>query len=102
MKNETWDFTKLPKGRKRIGSKWVFHIKRKANGDIYKYWARLLTKGFFQTKKLEFNETFAPVVKFFSIKMLLALAAILDLEVHQMDVKSAFLNGCLEKDIYMM
>ncbi len=102
MKNETQDLIKLLEGRKAIGSKWVFRIKTKKNGDIDKYWAKVVAKGFFQTKGLDFNETFAPVGKLPSIKMLLALVAILDLEVHQMDVKSAFLNGCLEEDIYMM
>ncbi len=101
MKNETWDLTKLLKGRKIIRNKWIFHIKRRANGDIDKYQARLVAKGFSQTKRLNFNETFTLVMKFLSI-MMSALAAILDLEIHQMDIKSAFLNGCVEEDIYMM
>lgn len=102
MKNKTQDLIELLEGRKEIGSKWVFCIKRKANGNIDKNWAIVIAKGFFQTKGLDFSETFALVAKLLSIKMLLALIAILDLEVHQMDVKNAFLNGCLEEDIYMM
>jgi hypothetical protein len=89
MKNETWDLIQLPKGRKVIGSKWVFYIKRKENGDINKYQIRLVTKDFSQTKRLDFNETFTPVTKFLPNKMLV-LTAILDLEIHHMDVKSAF------------
>ncbi len=97
MENETQDLIELPKGRKVIESKWVFHIKRKAN----KYQAKLVGKGFSQTKGLDFYEIFVPITKFLSIKTLLALTTILDLEVHQIDVKSEFLNGCM-KDIYMM
>lgn len=82
MTNETWDFIKLPKGRKTIGSKWVFHIKIKAIGDIDKYCSRLVTKGFSQTKRFDFNKTFAHIMKFLSIRILLALATILDLEVY--------------------
>lgn len=90
MKNETQDLIELLEGRKAIGTKWVFCIKRKANGDIDKYWAKVVAEGFFQTKGLDFNETFALVAKLPSIKMLLALITILDLEVHYMDVKNAF------------
>jgi hypothetical protein len=78
MKNGTWDLIKLPEGRKAIGSKWVFCIKRKANGEIDKYCAKLIANNFFQTKGLNSHETFAYVAKKNSIRMLLALAAILD------------------------
>jgi hypothetical protein len=82
MKNETWDLIELLKGRKMIGSKWVFRINRKANKTIDKYQAILIAKGFSQMKGLNFNETFVPITKFPSIRTLLALTTILDLEVH--------------------
>jgi hypothetical protein len=69
------------------------------NGEVNKYHARLITHGFSQTKGLDFHQTFVFVVKFISIKVLLTLATTLDLEIHQMDVKSVFLNKKLEKDI---
>jgi hypothetical protein len=84
-----------------VGSKWVFALKRKANGEIERYKARVVAKGFSQIYAIDYEETFAPVVKWTSIRILLALSARLDLEIHQMDVKTAFLNGELEHDIYM-
>ena len=97
----TWTLTPLAAGRHAIGCKWVFKIKRHADGSIDKYKARLVAKGYSQQAGIDFGETFAPVAKFTSIRMLLALAAHYDFEVHQMDVRSAFLNGDLDVDIYM-
>jgi Reverse transcriptase (RNA-dependent DNA polymerase)/gag-polypeptide of LTR copia-type/Integrase core domain/GAG-pre-integrase domain len=97
----TWTLVPLPPDRKAIGCKWVFKIKRLANGIIDRYKARLVAKGFAQKEGVDYIETFAPVAKFCSIRALLALAAYHDLEIHQMDVKTAFLNGDLDVDIYM-
>jgi hypothetical protein len=72
----------LPKGRKSIGSKWVFHIKRKKIGKVDKYCVRVIAQGLFQTKGLDFHETFAPIVKFLFFKVLLALATAFDLKIH--------------------
>lgn len=102
MKNMTQDLTELPKERKAIRSKWVFCIKRKTNGKVDKYYVRLIAQGLSQTKGLDFYETFAPIVKFFSFRVLLALATTFDLEIHRMNVKNVFLNIKLEEDIYMM
>jgi hypothetical protein len=90
-----------PKGRKIVGSKWVFRTKRGPDGEIQKYKARVVAQGFTQVEGIDYDETFAPVAKLTSIRTFLALAAELDLEVHQMDVKSAYLNGVLEEEIYM-
>jgi hypothetical protein len=95
----TWTLVPLPPGRKAIRCKWVFKIKRLSHGAIDRYKARLVAKGFSQKPGVDYNETFAPVAKFCSIR---ALVAYHDLEIHQMDVKTAFLNGELDVDIYMV
>ena len=90
-----------PPDRKIVDSKWVFKVKRGPNGEIDKYKAHLVAKGFTQVHGIDYTDTFAPVTKFSSIHVLLALAADYDLEIHRMDVKSAFLNGELKEEIYL-
>lgn len=102
MDNGTWELTSLPKNRNAIGCKWVFRTKRDATGDVIRYKARLVAKGFSQIEGVDFHETFAPVAKFTTIRCILAIGAAMDLEMHQMDVKTAFLNGELDEDIYMV
>ena len=101
MKNDTWDIVQLPRGRKPIGCKWVFKVKENQHGEVERHKARLVAKGFAQKYGIDYDETFAPVAKFTSIRFVLALVAKYDLLVHQMDVKTAFLNGDLDEDIYM-
>ena len=98
--NDVYELAELPPGRKAIGCKYVFKIKRNADGSVERYKARLVAKGFSQTEGVDFNETFAPVAKFNSIRAILAIAAAEGATVHQL-VKTAFLNGDLDEEIYM-
>ncbi|KAF1332324.1 Integrase catalytic core protein, partial [Globisporangium splendens] len=100
-KNKTWELVPLPRGRKAISSKLVFKVKVTVEGLIERYKARLVAKGFLQKYGVDFEETFAPVAKFASIRIILSIAAQCKLVLHQMDVKTAFLNGLLEEEIYM-
>ena len=96
-KNQVWELVDLLPGRKTIGNKWVLKIKRKVDGSIDKYKARLVAKGYTQREGIDYEENFSPVVRFVSIRLILAIVAPLDLELFQMDVKTAFLNGELDE-----
>ncbi|KAM1048568.1 hypothetical protein ACFX14_027616 [Malus domestica] len=99
LKNNTYELVELPKGRKALKNKWVFKLKNDDNMTRYK--ARLVVKGFGQKKGVDFDEIFSPVVKMTSIRVILGMAASMDLELEQLDVKTAFLHGNLEEEIYM-
>ena len=99
--NQVWTLVKQPEGIKPIGCKWVFKKKTDMVGNVQTYKGRLVTKGFRQIQGVDYDETFSPVAMIKSIQILLAIAAFHDYEIWQMDVKTAFLNGKLEKDVYM-
>ncbi|KAL0365780.1 UNVERIFIED_CONTAM: Retrovirus-related Pol polyprotein from transposon TNT 1-94 [Sesamum radiatum] len=101
MQNHTWELMDLPPGSTPLGCKWILKRKYKADGSIDKYKARLVAKGFKQKEGLDFFDTYSPVTRITSIRVLIAIAALYDLEIHQMDVKTAFLNGELDEEIYM-
>ncbi len=101
VKNGTWELTDLPVGKSTVGSKWVFKKKRGADGIVNRYKARLVAQGYTQRKGIDYREVFSPVVRYSSVRILLAIANQYDMEIHQMDVMSAYLNGVLEEEIYM-
>ncbi|RVW75988.1 Retrovirus-related Pol polyprotein from transposon TNT 1-94 [Vitis vinifera] len=101
LQNHTWELVDLPPGCKPLSSKWIFKRKMKVDGSIDKYKARLVIKGDRQTEGLDYFDTYSPVTRINSIRMVLAIAALRNLEIHQMDVKTAFLNGDLDEEIYM-
>src|ERR1700742_4070392 len=100
-KNGTWDVVPQPPGKNIVGSKWVFHIKHDAQGNIEKHKARLVARGFTQVYGVDYTETFAPVAKMSSLRTILALAARHGWPIEVFDFNSAFLNSTLEEDIYM-
>lgn len=101
LSNNTSVIVDLPQGSKPIGCKWVFRRKRATDGTILTYKARLVAKGYRQKEGIDYFDTYAPVARITSVRILLALASIFSLPVHQMDVKTAFLNGDLDEEVYM-
>ncbi|MGD0511293.1 MAG: reverse transcriptase domain-containing protein, partial [Candidatus Micrarchaeaceae archaeon] len=96
LQNHTWDLVKRPGGKEIVPSRWIFKVKEDG-----RYKARMVARGFTQTFGVDYFETYAPVARFASIRMILALAAKFGLSIQQMDVDTAFLYGALEEDIYM-
>lgn len=101
LANKPWEITDRPYGCKPKGCKWVFKKKLRPDGTIEKYNAQLVAKGFTQKEGEDFFDTYSPVARLTTIRVLLSLAASYGLLVHQMDVKTAFLNGELDEEIYM-
>ena len=97
----TWELTERPYGCKPVGCKWVFKKKLRPDGTIEKYKTRLVAKGYTQKEGEDFFDTYSHVARLTIIRALLSLAASYGLIVHQMDVKTAFLNGELDEEIYM-
>lgn len=100
-RNQTWELVKAPKEKKPIGVKWVYKTKLNAQGEVEKHKARLVVKGYKQKYGVDYKEVFAPVARLETIRLILSLAAQNKWQVHQMDVKSAFLNGELQEEVYI-
>ena len=101
LKNDVWDIVPRPKNKSVVSSKWLFKIKHAADGSIEKYKARFVARGFSQKEGIDYDETFAPVARYTSVRTILAIAASKGWKVHQMDVKTAFLNGKIEEEVYV-
>lgn len=101
MKNKTWDLVTPPSDCKPIGLRWVFKLKRNTRGEVVQHKARLVAKGYVQKAGVDFEEVFAPVARMETVRLILALAAQMGWQVHQMDVKSAFLNGEIEEEVFV-
>ncbi|GKV36625.1 hypothetical protein SLEP1_g44733 [Rubroshorea leprosula] len=100
-RNNSWELTELPKGKKTIGVKWVYKTKLKENGEVDKYKARLVAKGYKQEFGVDYQEVFAPVARHDTIRLVISLAAQNSWPVFQLDVKSAFLHGDLDEQVFI-
>jgi hypothetical protein len=102
MKHGTWDLVPSPSNCNPVGCKWVFRVKRKADGSVDRFKARLVAKGYNQRPGLDYKETFSPVVKPATIRTIMTIFVMNGWELRQMDVNNAFLNGELTETVYMM
>lgn len=102
LRNDTWDLVEMPKNKTLIGCKWLFKPKMNAARSIEKLKAKIVAKGYSEQEGIDFDDTFEPVAKLNTIRMLIALATKYNWELHQLDVKSAFLNGELKEEIYLV
>jgi hypothetical protein len=100
-RNATWDLIKLPRDRKIVGCKWVYKINKGVDDKVERYKARLVAKRYSQKEDIDFHDIFSPFVKIVSIRSVLALVALIDLELEHLDVKTTFLHGDLDEEIYM-
>jgi ATP-binding cassette subfamily B (MDR/TAP) protein 1 len=99
--NETWDLVELPRNQKALPCRWVFRLKQVPDSSGPKYKVRIVAKGFRKEYGVDFDEVFSPVVKMTTLRFLLGVVALEDLELLQLDVKTAFLHGDLDEEIYM-
>ena len=101
MKNDVWDVVPRPKEKSVVTSKWIYKIEHAADGSIEKYKARFVARCFSQKEGIDYEETFSPVARYTSIISVLALATVMKWNIHQMDVKTTFLNGLVEYKVYV-
>ena len=101
MKNDVWDVVPRLEGKYVVTSKWIYKIKHVVDGSIEKCKARFVARGFSQKEGIDYEEFFSPVARCTSIISVLSLAAVMKWKIHQMDVKTAFLNGVVEEEVYV-
>ena len=101
MKNNVLDVVPRPEGKLVVTSKWIYKIKHATYGSIEKYKERFVARGFSQKEGINYGETFAPIARYTSIRSVLSLAEVMKWKIHQMDIKTTFLNGVLEEEVYV-
>jgi hypothetical protein len=101
MKNDVWDIVPKPKGKSVVTSKWIYKIKHATDGSVKKYKVRFVARGFSQVEGIDYEETFSPIARYNSICTIIELAASMGWRLHHMDVKTTFLNGDIEEEVYI-
>ena len=101
MKNDVWEIVPGLEGKSVVSSRWLYKIKHGVDGSIEKYKAIFVSRGFSQKEEVDYDETFAPVARYTSIRLIIAIASTMGWKLHQMDVKTAFLNGIIEEEVYI-
>ena len=97
MKNDVWEVVPKPEGKSVVSSKWIYKIKHTVDGSIEKQKARLVARGFSQKERIDYEETFAPIERYTSMRAIMALSSNTKWKLHQMDMKTTFLNGVIEQ-----
>lgn len=101
MVNDVWEVVPRPRDRPVVGSRWIYKVKYVADGSVEKYKAKFVAKGYAQKEGIDYEETFAPVARYTSIRTMISLATQMGCKIHQMDVKTTFLNGVIEEEVYI-
>jgi hypothetical protein len=101
VKNSAWDIVPRPIDKSVVGLRWIYKVKQAIDGSVEKYKSRFVAQGFSQIEGIYYDETFAPVVRYSSIRSILTLSAQMGWHIHQMDVKIVFLNGIIEEEVYI-
>ena len=101
LKNDVWDIVPRPEGKSIVTSKWLVKIKHASDKSVEKYKAKFVARGFSQREGVDYDETFAPIAQFTSIRTIIALASVMGWKLYQMDVKTTFLNGEIEEEVYV-
>ena len=101
VRNSAWEIFPRLVGKLVVGSIWIYKVKKVADGSVYKYKAIFVAQGFSQVEGIDYEETFAPVAWYSSIRSILALSAQMGWQIHQMDVKTTFLNVFIEEEVYI-
>jgi hypothetical protein len=99
LKNDVWEVVPRPQGKSVVTSKWIYKIKHAANDSVEKFKARFVAHGFSQKEGIDYDEIFAPVARYTSIRVIISLASVFNWKLHQMDVKTAFLNDEVEQEV---
>ena len=101
VRNSAWEIVPRLEGKLVVGSRWIYKVKQAVDGSVEKYKARFFSQGFSQIEGIDYEETFAPVARYSSIRTILSLRAQMGWHIHQMDVKIAFLNEIIEEEVYI-
>jgi hypothetical protein len=101
MKNDVWDIVPRSKEKSVVSSKWIFKIKHVADGSIEKFKAMFVARGFSQIEGVDYEETFSLVARYASIRVVISIASVIGWRIHQMDVKTTFLNEIIEEEVYI-